>query len=100
MANAFSPEYVGSNPYYHQVMRKLTVQKFCVLLAFLLFLLLGVSAQAAPRTSGLWWMPEVASKAGHDIDQVTYFIYYLTGGVFVLTQVVFVYFLIKYRASR
>ena len=57
-------------------------------------------AYAAQRTSGLWWMPDVASKSGEQIDQLTYFIYYLTGAVFVLTQVVYIYFLIKYRAKR
>jgi cytochrome c oxidase subunit 2 len=65
-----------------------------------LFLALGASAYGAPRTSGLWWMPDVASKSGEQIDQLTYFIYYLTGGVFILTQVVYIYFLIRYRARR
>jgi cytochrome c oxidase subunit 2 len=65
-----------------------------------LFLTLGASAYGAPRTSGLWWMPDVASKSGEQIDRLTYFIYYLTGAVFILTQVVYIYFLIKYRARR
>jgi len=45
-------------------------------------------------------MPDVASKSGEQIDQLTYFIYYLTGAVFVLTQVVYIYFLVKYRAKK
>jgi cytochrome c oxidase subunit II len=61
---------------------------------------IGAPAYAAQRTSGLWWMPDVASKGGEQIDQLTYFIYYLTGAVFVLTQVVYIYFLIKYRAKK
>jgi cytochrome c oxidase subunit II len=61
---------------------------------------IGAPAYAAQRTSGLWWMPDVASKTGEQIDQLTYFIYYLTGAVFILTQVVYVYFLIKYRAKK
>ena len=65
-----------------------------------LFFVLDTSAYAVPRTSGLWWMPEVASKSGEQIDQLTYFIYYLTGSVFVLTQVVYVYFLVRYRAKK
>ncbi len=65
-----------------------------------LFLAIGGSAYGAPRTSGLWWMPDVATKSGEQIDQLTYFIYYLTGGVFILTQVVYIYFLIRYRARR
>ena len=44
-----------------------------------LFLAIGGSAYGAPRSSGLWWMPDVATKSGAQIDQLTYFIYYLTG---------------------
>ncbi len=65
-----------------------------------LFLAVAGSACGAPRASGLWWMPDVATKSGEQIDQLTYFIYYLTGGVFILTQVVYIYFLIRYRARR
>src|SRR3984893_5056616 len=61
---------------------------------------IGAPAYAAQRTSGLWWMPDVASKSGEQIDQLTYFIYYLTGAVFILTQIVYIYFLIRYRARR
>jgi cytochrome c oxidase subunit 2 len=64
------------------------------------FAAIGAPAYAAPRTSGLWWMPDVASKGGEQIDQLTYFIYYLTGAVFVLTQIVYIYFLVKYRAKK
>jgi cytochrome c oxidase subunit 2 len=72
------------------------------LIALLVFVLvvIGAPAYAAQRTSGLWWMPDVASRGGEQIDQLTYFIYYLTGAVFILTQVVYIYFLIKYRAKR
>ena len=65
-----------------------------------LFVAIGGSAYGAPRSSGLWWMPDVATKSGAQIDQLTYFIYYLTGAVFILTQVVYIYFLIRYRARR
>jgi len=89
-------------PFKYQVMRKLPFRESNALgaLAFALWIVLNTSAEAAPRTSNLWWMPDVASKSGHDIDQVIYFIYYLTAGVFVLTQVVYVYFLVKYRAKK
>jgi cytochrome c oxidase subunit 2 len=72
------------------------------LIALLVFVLVvvGAPAYAAQRTSGLWWMPDVASKGGEQIDQLTYFIYYLTGAVFILTQVVYIYFLIRYRAKK
>ena len=69
-------------------------------LLVLLLVVIGWPTYAAQRTSGLWWMPDVASKGGEQIDQLTYFIYYLTGAVFVLTQVVYIYFLIKYRAKK
>ena len=72
------------------------------MIALLVFVLvvIGAPAYAAQRTSGLWWMPDVASRGGEQIDQLTYFIYYLTGAVFILTQVVYIYFLIKYRAKK
>jgi cytochrome c oxidase subunit II len=69
-----------------------------IFLLVVLLAVIGVPGYAAPRTSGLWWMPDVASKTGQQIDQLTYFIYYLTGVVFILTQVVYFYFLVKYRA--
>jgi cytochrome c oxidase subunit II len=66
----------------------------------LVLLIIGVPAYAAERTTGLWWMPDVATRGGEQIDQLTYFIYYLTGAVFVLTQIVYIYFLVKYRAKK
>jgi cytochrome c oxidase subunit II len=72
---------------------------FATLLLFVL-LAIGVPVHAAERTTGLWWMPDVASKGGEQIDQLTYFIYYLTGAVFVLTQIVYIFFLVKYRAKK
>jgi cytochrome c oxidase subunit 2 len=71
-----------------------------IALLVLVFVVIGAPAYAAQRTSGLWWMPDVASRGGEQIDQLTYFIYYLTGAVFILTQVVYIYFLIKYRAKK
>src|SRR5579862_2881931 len=71
-----------------------------IALLVLVLVLFAAPAGAAQRTSGLWWMPDVASKSGEQIDQLTYFIYYLTGAVFVLTQIVYIYFLIKYRAKK
>jgi cytochrome c oxidase subunit 2 len=69
-------------------------------LPLLLLLLLGGTGLAAPRTTNLWGMPDLASKGGEQIDQLIYFITFLTGGVFALTQVVYIYFLIKYRARK
>src|ERR1700740_1462557 len=66
----------------------------------LVLLIIGVPAYASERTTGLWWMPDVATRGGEQIDRLTYFIYYLTGAVFVLTQIVYIYFLVKYRAKK
>jgi len=74
--------------------------RFRALVPLLLLLVLGGTGWAAPRTTNLWWMPDVASKGGETIDQLIYFILFLTGGVFLLTQIVYVFFLIKYRARR
>jgi cytochrome c oxidase subunit 2 len=70
------------------------------LLVILAVLSTGSSALGAARTTGLWWMPDVASRGGEQVDQLTYFIYYLTAAVFVLTQIVYIYFLVKYRAKK
>ncbi len=67
---------------------------------FFVLLATAAAASAEPRTSGLWWMPDVASKGGREIDFLIWIIFYLTGAVFVLTQVVYVYFLIKYRSRK
>ncbi len=80
--------------------RFLTRKSGLIVLLVSVLVAIGVPAYAAQRTSGLWWMPDVASKSGEQIDQLTYFIYYLTGAVFVLTQIVYIYFLIKYRAKK
>ena len=66
---------------------------------FALLLLTSV-AGAAPRETNLWWMPDVATEGGKKIDELIYFILFLTGAVFVLTQVVYIYFLIKYRHRK
>src|SRR5260370_7769582 len=74
--------------------------RFRILLPFLLLWLLAGTGWAAQRTSNLWWIPDVASKGGEQIDQILYFICFLTGAVFVLTQVVYIFFLIKYPSRR
>ncbi|HEX3444011.1 MAG TPA: hypothetical protein VHS80_04785, partial [Chthoniobacterales bacterium] len=71
-----------------------------IILPVLLLWLLAGTGWAAPRTSNLWWLPDLASKGGEQVDQLIYFICFLTGGVFVLTQVIYIYFLIKYSARR
>lgn len=43
------------------------------------------------------WLPEAASTYAQDVDKVFYFIYYLTGFIFLLVTVLLVWFLIQYR---
>ena len=43
------------------------------------------------------WLPENVSTYGDQIDSIFYFIYYLTGAIFVLVTVLLVWFLILYR---
>jgi len=43
------------------------------------------------------WLPENVSTFGDEIDSLFYFVYYLTGAVFILVMVILVWFLIFYR---
>jgi cytochrome c oxidase subunit II len=45
----------------------------------------------------LGWLPEAASTYARDIDEVFYFIYYLTAFVFLLVTVLMIWFVYKYR---
>lgn len=45
----------------------------------------------------LRWLPENVSTYGDQIDSIFYFIYYLTGAVFILVTVLMILFLIMYR---
>lgn len=81
-----------------------TTLRRCRFFAVLLLLLLaggGVpAAHAEFRQSNLWWAPEAVTKGGHEIDRLMMGIMYLTTAVFILTQVVFVYFIVKYRQRK
>ena len=44
-----------------------------------------------------WLLPPTASTFGVDIDRIYYIILWITGIVFVLTEVTLVYFLVRYR---
>lgn len=70
---------------------------WCVL--FLLVPVLGVAAfLAAPVYNH--WLPEDWSANGRRIDQLWYFILYLTGAVFVATEIVLFWFMWKYDADK
>ena len=63
--------------------------------------LLGLTpCHAELRTSNLWWTPEAVTQNGHEIDRLLMFIFWLTLAVFVATQAVYIYFLIKYRHRK
>jgi cytochrome c oxidase subunit II len=69
-----------------------------VLLVGALFLLGGASGVLAEvRESNLYWAPEAATKGAKKVDALLNFIFYLTAAVFVLTQTVYIYYLVKYR---
>jgi cytochrome c oxidase subunit 2 len=57
----------------------------------------GPVALAEVRDSNLYWAPEVATVGGKKVDTLLNFIFYLTAAVFVLTQSVYIYYLVKYR---
>ena len=69
-----------------------------VLLVGALLLMGGASGVFAEvRESNLYWAPEAATKGAKKVDALLNFIFYLTATVFVLTQTVYIYYLVKYR---
>jgi cytochrome c oxidase subunit 2 len=69
-----------------------------VLLVGALLLMGGASGVLAEvRESNLYWAPEAATKGAKKVDALLNFIFYLTAAVFVLTQTVYIYYLVKYR---
>jgi cytochrome c oxidase subunit 2 len=69
------------------------------ILSITAFLLVGgsISAQAEQRTSNLYWAPPNITVGGEKIDSLLNFIFVLTLVVFVLTQGVYIIYLIRYR---
>ena len=69
-------------------------------LLFLLVPVLGVAIfVAAPYFDWLGWLPEDVSEHGHKIDHLFNFILWLTGAVFVATELVLFWFLWKYDGA-
>ncbi len=60
----------------------------------------AVSAHAETRSSNLWWTPQAVTVQGHKIDALLMFIFWLTLAVFIVTQSVYIYFLVKYRYRK
>ena len=64
-------------------------------------LILGLTpCHAELRQSNLWWTPDAVTKHGHEVDRLLMFIFWLTLAVFIITQAVYIYFLIKYRHRK
>lgn len=63
---------------------------------FLLFFVL-IAGLAPAEANSLYWAPPNVTVGGRAIDGLLNFIFWLTVIVFFLTQVVYVYYLIKYR---
>jgi cytochrome c oxidase subunit II len=70
--------------------------------AMLLALMLTVSVAAAEKKWAIegYWLPEQASTYAAKIDDLFNGILYLTGFVFVVTELLLVFFLIKYRRQE
>lgn len=63
-----------------------------------IFLLAGAfDVLAEVRERNLYWAPEAATVGAKKVDTLLNFIFYLTAAVFVLTQSVYIYYLVKYR---
>lgn len=69
--------------------------------SFLTLFLLAVfgmgSALAEAGRGSLYWAPPNVTVGGRQIDVILNFIFWLTAIVFILTQAVFIYYLIRYR---
>lgn len=57
----------------------------------------AVPALAEERSGNLYWAPPTVTVGGAKIDVLLGFIFWLTLIVFILTQVVYIYYLIRYR---
>lgn len=68
-----------------------------ILLRLLPLLLLGSTPVLAADYKNLFWAPPNVTVGGEDIDRILNFIFWLTLLVFILTQAVYITYLIKYR---
>lgn len=67
------------------------------LLRFLPLFLLGTTPVLAADFNNLFWAPPNVTVGGEAVDRILNFIFWLTLLVFVLTQAVYITYLIKYR---
>ena len=60
----------------------------------------AATAHAELRDHMMWWAPQAVTVGGHEIDVLLMFIFWLTLAVFIATQSVYIYFIIKYRYRK
>ena len=58
------------------------------------------TAHAEFRDYNMWWTPKAVTTGGHEIDLLLMVIFWLTLFVFIVTQAVYIVFLIKYRYRK
>ncbi len=80
--------------------RSLRRLPFLGVLGAAIFLASQSACLAETRTYDMWWAPKCVTVGGHKIDEFMMFIFWLTLAVFLITQTVYIYFLVKYRARR
>lgn len=68
-----------------------------VLLALFGLAIFAPEAIAETRTNNIYWTPVVATEGGKKTDEILNVIFVLTSTVFVLVNVFFIYYLIRYR---
>src|SRR6187402_2779182 len=66
-------------------------------LKYFLLAIAGMGSAMADTSHSLYWAPPNVTVGGRHIDVLLNFIFWLTAIVFVVTQVVFVYYLLRYR---
>ena len=70
-------------------------------LALVAILLGGIAPlHAETRSFNMWWAPECVTKGGHETDKLLMVIFWLTLTVFIITQAVYITFLVKYRYRK
>ncbi len=81
---------------------RFSARRFAVCLLALAALLAGpvATAHAELRNYNLWWSPKAVTAGGHEIDLLFMVIFWLTLFVFIVTQTVYIIFMVKYRYRK
>jgi cytochrome c oxidase subunit II len=68
--------------------------------SILCLLMSAGAAHAESRTENLFWTPQNVTVGGSQVDSILNFIFILTAAVFVITQGVYIYYLVRYRRRK